>query len=272
MFSGISLKIANLSIDQKGYPTSQLQKGIILVYNDQELAEEGVGFGVPVLKEGLRTIFPGDIELIPSSQPPLQEIAATYTLNLEERLTSQYLGIVNSKTLYAMKNLLAELYRRMTPLRGPLIVVSNTLRRFFGWETTYERMERDIKVKTIYAIDSQAGIIHVNVDASDLLEGGITEAVVMNEQGGGHFDLYQDSSGAFLQGDEIGSWDEVTADEASFISKASRLAFTLRRIKGARLFRGRELVGKRLAWSGFGYSFHPGIGRIDYQLKIERLP
>jgi len=41
-------------------------------------------------------------------------------------------------------------------------------------------------------------------------------------------------------------------------------------VKGARLFRGRELVSSRLAWAGFGYSFPPSIKRFVYELGIER--
>ncbi len=272
LFSGISLKIANGSVGGNVYPTSQLQKGLILVYNGHELAEEGVGFGVPVLKLGLRTIFSGEVEIISLHKSTVQEIVATFTMNLEERLTRQSQVSVRSKTLYVIKNVLAGLHRRFPQLRGLLTAVSNAVRWIFGWETIFTETEYCMNVKMIYCIDWQKGIIHVEVDMTDLPEEGITEVVVMNEQGARHFDQYQDSNGNSLQGKEIGNWDEVTAEEASFICSTHRLAFTLRKIKGARLFRGRELIGSRLAWSGFGYSFHPRIKRIDYQVRIEKLP
>ena len=46
------------------YPTSGLQKGLLLLETGQELSSEGVGFGVPVLKRGPRAVFPGSAELI----------------------------------------------------------------------------------------------------------------------------------------------------------------------------------------------------------------
>lgn len=93
----------------------------------------------------------------------------------------------------------------------------------------------------------------------------------MNEQGAHSFNRYQDSSGVSIQGDEIGCWDEVNAEEAWFESSTHKIAFKLGQVKGARLFRGRELIFSRLAWAGFGYSFPSFINRLRYEIRIERL-
>ena len=109
----------------------------------------------------------------------------------------------------------------------------------------------------------------MEVKLADLPD-GITEVVVMNEQGAHYFDRYLDSAGTSLQGREIGCWDEVTAEDACFLCTTHQVVFKLGQVKGARLFRGRELVGSRLAWAGFGYSFPPSIKRFVYELGIER--
>ena len=83
----------------------------------------------------------------------------------------------------------------------------------------------------------------------------------MNEQGARCFDRYEDSDGAVLRGAGIGTWDEVGADRASFVSTGHRVAFSLAQAPGARLYRGRELVGARLSWAGFGYSLPPTRAR-----------
>jgi len=271
LFSEICLKIGPVSTNGESYPTSRLQKGLILISNDQELAEEGVGFGVPVLKLGVKTIFPGGIELACSEERSCQEIKAIFFMNLEERLTSQSLGSVKSRSLYWIKNHLADVYRRFPPARGPLTAISNSLRSSFGWQTTFEEAGYNYAVKVTYTVDSQAGVIAVEVDATGVPEAGVTEMILMNEQGAYHFDTYSDSSGLLLRGEAIGSWDEVTAERASFLSSAHHLAFTLQQIDGARLFRGRELIGSRLAWSGFGYCLPPTSRRFAYTLGIERL-
>ena len=78
--------------------------------------------------------------------------------------------------------------------------------------------------------------------------------------------------GASLQGAEIGTWDEVDAAAASFVCAAHRVAFSVGQVPGARLSRGRELIGSRLAWSGFGYSVPPTARRLSYGVRIERTP
>ncbi len=271
LFSETCLKVRPVFANGENYPTSRLQKGLILISNGQELAEEGVGFGVPVLKLGIKTIFPGEIELACLEKGSCREITAIFFLNLVERLTSQHLGKVKRRSLYRIKNHLEDLYRRFPLSRGPLTALSNTLRSSFGWQTTFEDAGCNHAVKVIYKVDSKTGIITVDVDVADVLKGGVTEVILMNEQGARHFDTYSDSSGVLLKGEKIGGWDEVTAERASFQSSTHRLAFSLQQINGARLFRGRELVGSRLAWSGFGYSFSPTNRRFTYTLRIERL-
>lgn len=266
------LKIGPIAKDGETYPTSRLQKGLILIANGQELVEEGVGFGVPVLKFGVKTIFPGAIELADLNGSQDQEVTAVYRMNLEERLTGQNLRSVQSQSLYRIKNHLADVYRHFPATRRALTALSNVLRRGFGWQTTFEEAGCDYTVKVYYHVDRQAGIISVDVDTADLPQNEMTEVVVMNEQGARYFDTYSDSSGAFLHGEAIGSWDEVTAESASFLNHTHRLAFTLQRISRARLFRGRELIGSRLAWSGFGYCLSPTRQHFSYRLKVERFP
>lgn len=274
LFSGISIKFATDSTSGESYPTARLQKGLLLIRDNQDLAEEGVGFGVPVLKRGIQTIFPGRIEQIALRRDLIRDVTnvtVKFRMNLVEKINLPGSKRVKSNLLYNVKNFLAALIRRLPPFRGLLTAASNALRWMFGWQTTFEEDGFCIDVKMNYTVDSQAGIIKIEVDTTNLFREGITEVVVMNEQGAHTFDLYRDSSGTVLRGSEIGCWDKVTSEWASFASETLGLAFTLQQVKGATIFRGRELVGSRLAWSGFGYSFPPTLESIRYQVKIERL-
>lgn len=267
--SGIYLKLAPVAHNQIDYPTSQLQKGLVLVVNGEELVEEGVGFGVPVLKQGLKTIFPGAIQLADWKQD--QELTAVYHMNLEERLAGQNQRVVENQLLYRLKDYLAEAYRRYPAMRRWLTTLSNGMRHAFNWQTSYENAGWDYPVRVHYTFDWQSSLVSVEVDVTALPQEDVTEVVVMNEQGAHHFDTYSDSSGVRLHGGAIGSWEQVTAESASFLSHRHGVAFTLPQLEGARLFRGRELVGSRLAWAGFGYSFSLAPPRIAYSLQIKRL-
>jgi hypothetical protein len=55
------------------------------------------------------------------------------------------------------------------------------------------------------------------------------------------------------------------------MSSSQHISFSLPQVKGARLFLGRELIGSRLAWSGFGYTFPPGLNHFSYEVTIKRL-
>jgi hypothetical protein len=269
--SGLDLKITNNNGYQPDFPTGHLQKGLLLLDHDQDLSEEGVGFGVPVLMRGMQTIFPGAIQLVASKSGPLLLVQAIYKLNLEEKIGKPTYKKIENKLLYTIKDFLAALIRRFSFLRGLLTGASNLFRKVFGWETLYEESDFSAEVQMTYAIDQQAGVVDISMDKLESKISGITEVIIMNEQGANEFDYYLDSTGTSLRGKEIGCWDEITAQEASFVNLAHSVAFTLSQVRGAKLYRGRELIGSRLAWSGFGYSFPAQFDHFRFRLKIERI-
>jgi hypothetical protein len=270
LFDGLSLRTDPLRC-ATGYPTARLQKGLLLADGDDDLAEEGVGFGVPILKRGAVTVFPGSVELTAQRTGSLWEVTATYEMNLVERLAKPGGARVRSDALHAGKNALAALHRRSRLLRGPLTATSVALRRAFGWVTTYEETRSWATLAVVHTIRGELGTIDITVDANGVPSDDVTEVVLMNEQGARSFDRYRDSSGADLRGAQIGTWDQVAAEKASFVCDAHSVAFTLGQMDGARLNRGRELIGSRLAWSGFGYCLAPVCGRFSYRLTVERL-
>ncbi len=254
------------------YPSARLQKGLCLLYRGQDLTEEAVGFGVPVVKCGLQAFFPGSVELELLQSQPDWTIKASYTLNLVERLAREDAAIVRSKPLYTVKDSLAALIRRAPALRGPLTSLSTALRRTFSWETRYEPSQSGYSAVLVYSLDAATGCLHVETSRNVPFPTEITELVIMNEQGARVFDQYQDSAGLSLSGKDIGCWDEVLSNQASFTSSLHRLRFTLAHTGGARLFRGRELLGSRLAWAGFGSVLSRPFDQFEYTLRLEKVP
>lgn len=268
---GLSLRIADTLPGERDYPTSGLQKGFRIVHQGQELADEAVGFGVPVVRRGLQTIFPGRVELSSESKEGIWEVSALFTLNLEERIAGSNSRSIRPRLFYLLKNSLAELIRRFPGVRGVLTAVSSGLRRLFGWVTAYEDSGFSTQIRMTYRLDPHAGTLQVTAETAGLVDPSITEVVMMNEQGARPFDSYRDLPGEILRGKKIGCWDEVAAPEGMFLSSHHRIAFRLPQVPGAKLFRGRELVGNRLAWSGFGYTFPPGRESFSYTVTLERL-
>jgi len=267
---GIDLKVADRLNRLDEYATSSLPKGFRMASDGNELVEEAVGFGFPVLKRGLQTLFPGKVELMFEQHGSAWSVRTVFHLNLVEKIHQAGSGSIENDLVYATKNSLAAAIRHFPPIRGLLTFFSSGLRKTFGWKTAYEQTDFCAEITMIHRIQAGTGKVEVEMDTTDL-PASVTEVIVMNEQGAHYFDQYLDSSGISLHGKKIGCWDLVTAQEASFISTSHRVTFRLNRVKGARLFRGRELVGSRLAWAGFGYSFPPSIKKFVYDLDIERL-
>jgi hypothetical protein len=271
LLDGIGLQIATGTNHAASYPTGKMQKGWVLFCDKQDLSEEAVGFGVPILKRGLQTIFPGEVELQPDPISPERKFTARYKLNLEEKIARPGSGKVNNRLVYAAKNMLAGMIRGLPVVRRLLTNTSNLLRSTFGWQTTYEPAGYSTYVTLTYTIDVAGGRILIELLSVDSIPDGITEIILMNEQGAHHFDQYQDTNGTLKHGDQIGCWDEVTANSAAFMSSTKHISFSLAQVNGARLYLGRELIGERLAWAGFGYTFPPQIKNFRYEVTIKRL-
>jgi hypothetical protein len=269
--NGIALQIVSGSNGNTFYPSARIQKGLVLFCDGQDLSEEAVGFGVPILKRGLQSIFPGEVELFPNGNNSPGKLTARYKLNLEEKIARSGTGTINNQFIYASKNMLAALIRHLPVVRKLLTGTSNLLRSMFNWETTYEPTGFVTYVTLTYTIHSSAGKVLVELSRQDPIPDSISEIIVMNEQGAHHFDQYQEEDGISRQGNEIGCWDEVIAVNAAFVSSQRQILFSLPQVDGARLYRGRELIGSRLAWSGFGYSFPPSLDHFSYEISLKRL-
>jgi hypothetical protein len=267
----LCLTIADKPDERQAYPTSHLQKGLLLNQRGLDLAEEALGFGVPVLMRGLQALFPGEVKLELKRGSPSWELTAEYSLDRIERLGAPGKRRVQGSLLYAVKSSLSSLRIHFPPSRAPLMAISSALRRLFGWATTFEQADFSARVKMTYLFDERTGLLSVEADLNFLPTESVTEVVFMNEQGAHHFDEYRDSGGEQLSGKAIGCLDQVSAAEASFASSAQRIAFTVLQAPGARLFRGRELVGSRLAWAGFAYSMPPTMRKFSYTVDIKEL-
>jgi hypothetical protein len=267
---GMAVQIASGADRGASYPTARIQKGLVLYCESEDLSEEAVGFGVPILKRGLQAIFPGEVELYPHQGGSPDKFTARYKLNLEEKIARSGSGTINNSLLYTSKNLLAGLIRRLPFIRKLLTGTSSLLRFIFRWETTYEPGDFSTYVTLTYTINAVKGTILVEHMGQEFIPGSISEIIVMNEQGAHHFDQYQETDGMIRTGSEIGCWDEVPSAYAAFISSRERISFSLQQVKGARLYRGRELIGTRLAWSGFGYAFPPSLDHFSYEISIKR--
>ena len=258
--------LGTLTAGSGSYPASRIQKGLVLGLKDRDLSEEGVGFGVPVLKFGLESIFPGSWRMSAEKQDGFFLIKADFRMNLVARMAKKS-NIINNHIFCWARETFSKIHREDHGFRGGMSFLSSILRRSLDLEDTFCEIPTLGFVRVTYLITGS----RIDIELKFPLVDGCTELIVLNEQGANCFDTYKDTDRRILSGKEIGSWDEANANYASFIDPLDKLSFTLKRVEGARMFRGRELAAGRLSWSGLAYVLPPQREEFAYSILMGRL-
>jgi hypothetical protein len=248
------------------YPSSRIAKGLVLAWEDEDLSAEGVGFGLPVFKFEKETVFPGSCRWRVRREREIAVVEAGYELNLTGRLMKGGKRI-DRQIVYRVREYLSSVHRKHPKLRRRFMSASEALRRRFLLEDIFEEIPSAGLVELIYRVEGCS--IHVGLQAQK--SEGCPAVVFMNEQGASYFDAYRDSDGLCLEGSAIGSWDEIRAQEASFLNRKHRIAFTLGKTGGTRMFRGREWTARRLNWAGIACLLPPGTERFEYSIQLSRI-
>ncbi len=262
----ISLLIKEQGSEPSEYPTSSIQKGLLLTHRNKNLAEEGLGFGVPVLRSGHETIFPGKGRTTIEKNGDATIVKIDYDMNLVERIAVKSSKRIENGYFYMIKEHFSSLHREYPFLRGIITKSSTRLRQALGIETRFEKSDSMGTVSVVYVVNSSDGKVYISVDTGRIEK--CSEISMMNEQGANYFDIYHDSNGAILAGNSIGTWDETFADEVSFIDSHDSIMFTFEKVGGCRMFRGRELIPMRLAWAGLAYVIPPDEVDFAYSIRI----
>lgn len=248
-----------------GYLTGVVQKGVVPALDGRELDEEGVGFGVPLIKRGPKTILPGSASLsvLKSGQGEIWTVE--YDLNLLLRAGFGDRRSIDWPGFYWFQEGFSWLHRRYPRARGAVTRGSGLLRAF-GYQPRLEVIPGAGVVRAVYTFPGSLETIHVDMSFRGV-KGEGAQLVVASELGA-RFSRYRDSSGLHLEGSAIGTWDKVRADEASFISPADGLAFTLGQAGGAEMYRGRELSAGSLAWAGLAYVLDAGADSLSCNIRL----
>ena len=264
----LCLQFRKPGVEPREYPSCRLQKGLIIASDSRELVEEGTGLGLPLVRFGHETIFPGDASLSIQQEGDRVITRVNYNLNLIARRILRWGGSVGSPWFYWVDDFFSRLHRRHPPLRGALTWASYPIKLLCGMETSLQEVGSAGSVSVVYDTHVAEGIIHTSVNLSEFKRDGCTEIIIANEQGANHFDLYRDSNGVILRGKGIGTWDETLAHSASLEDSRNGIAFSINRVQGARMYRGRELVANRLAWSGLNYVLPGHTANFAYDIKV----
>lgn len=245
-----------------------LQKGLVLILRGKELIEEGVGFGVPVVKYEDKTYFSSSAtSFLFYDKKDRPVLTKCFDLNAISRKRIGQTSYVNDGFYSLIHKLFEKAYlnsKKLTPALNMIMELRRTLRV----QTDFIRVKSRGTIAVVYTCLPEA--IKVGVDFSDLKREGCREILVLNEQGSSFFSEYSDTDGLFLSDRNIGAWEKVEAEGASLSGRQGTLTFTLRNARASRLFRGWERTRGRFSWTGLNYSLLPSASTFDYGIQLKK--
>lgn len=244
--------------------TASIQKGLVLVLDGKELNEEGVGFGLPIVKYSDKTFFSRQAKVSFKQTNNCYIFTKTYTLDtisLKKFGKSTYIDDNLYSLLQHAFDRLYLRYKKFWALFNKLM----ELRQLAAIKTEFVAVKPRGEVTVIYECTPTRITVKADFSKISLLK--CNEVLVLNEQGSNIFSKYTDTSGLTLLSDKIGAWDIVTAQKATLHNPD--ISFTMQSSSKAKLVRGWENTRNRFSWTGLSYSMHPHNGIFEYSICID---
>lgn len=248
--------------------TALIQKGLVLIVDNKEVIEEGIGFGVPVIKFKDKTYFSSSakVSLIRNPGSALS-LKKTFFLDSVSRKRFWRTGYINDglysqfhksfERLYLSHKSLSSLFNKMMEFREVAKI-----------HTDFEKVKSKGWVTVNYEL--QPSKVSVYVDFSQMNLDDCQELLVLNEQGYRFFAKYSDSGGLNLFGNKIGAWDLVDANRATLMNINGQVQFSLRKASPGLFFRGWEQTRNRFSWAGLSYSLKPKNRFFNYTIELNQ--
>ncbi len=237
----------------------------MLMRNGVELIEEGVGFGVPIVKYADKTFFSSQAQVSTEQSGDCCTIRKVFSLDTVSLKKLGKASYIDDALYSPLRRTFAELYLKHKKLNA-LFNKAMELRQLAQVKTEFMTVKPRGTVTVTY--HCKPDVIAVKADFSKIALAKCREVLVLNEQGASTFQNYSDGSGLTLRGNKIGGWDVVEAAEATLRSPSGRTSFTLQNRRNARLYRGWEHTRKRFSWAGLSYSMQPHRCVFEYTISF----
>jgi len=244
--------------------TAKLQKGLTFVCNGIEVAGEGTGFGVPILRYAGETYFSGTSTLQVQKQENSVVIHKEFDMDMVERAEFRSLSLTNRK-LRRLIDSISTLYQKHRHLARSILLIKSLLLKF-GIKESFEKTQTKGKIDVTYTIFPSSLLVKVEYGLVNKVN--LEKVFVLNEQSAQLFRTYSDSDGSRLIDEEIGAWQLVTANSAKITDYNERIGFSLKTIKGSLLRRGREFLANSLDWIGLDYELSPQSDSFEYEIQL----
>ncbi len=217
--------------------TFQIQKGLIMCYHNKELAQEGLGFGVPIVRTPTETIFSRHARI----KIDENRIVKNYDLDCVSRITFGGKPVQNKAFRSGFESLV-KWYMGFESFQPLMLKIQQKMAKSFDAACTF------IDIPSMGRVEVEYLITNDSIDIKSEFEVSLSGAkcIMANEQGADFFD-YAVIDGRYLLDHQIKGWIKV--QNALFKSKQLGLWFSIKSPPESKMFLGRER-NDYLCWSG----------------------
>jgi hypothetical protein len=248
----------------KVWRTSELQKGLVFVYNDAERIGEATGFGVPIIKSSDETYFSGSSSVYLQYAREATTIYKEYYMDRLARNAYRNIRLEN-RQMRSMLERFSDLYQRNKRSRFPMLMLKRVPMKI-GISSSFVKTAPLGRAVVTYKIRENR--ILVEADFTRLKKPIPEKIFMMNEQGTSFFRGYRDSCGKQLVDEQAGAWDQVKADWATITNTDGNVGFCLRKVNNSILRMGREFQDGYLDWIGLDYEVDPRTKTFSYEIEV----
>jgi len=245
--------------------TTNLQKGLVLLWRGNELIEEGLGFGVPICRYSDGTRFSLSADTYVDDSGGLPSIRKVYDMNgiVVKRLRG--LQIRRGSYLARFLGVLEKAYRGIRRLQ-PGAVLMLGLFSVIGIRNEYHESSSKGQIAVAYQL--ARGSLKVRATFDNMDTDALESLILANEQGGRLFTEYSDSCDVELKESQIEPWRRTAAEWAALRCPETGLGFRVHKPQGWRIVRGREVVEQRMSWSGLDLVSNKIPTKAEYLVEI----
>ena len=248
----------------KIWRTSELQKGLVFLYNDAERIGEATGFGVPIIKSSDETYFSGSSSVYMQRTGEATTIWKEYCMDRMARNVYKNIRLENRQMRSVLKRF-SDLYQRNERSRSPMLMLKKVPMKV-GISSSF--VETPPLGRAVVTYEIQKNRILVKADFNGLKQPVVEKVFIMNEQGTRFFRRYRDSCAKQLVDEQISAWDHVEADWAAITNDEGNVGFRLRKVNDSILRMGREFQEGYLDWIGLDYEVNPRTETFRYEIEV----
>lgn len=248
--------------------TADIQKGLVLVVDEVEVIDEGVGFGTPVAIYSGIPFFSKSAEVhIEAEDENVLKVTKSFLIDTISRKRILKRSYINDRFYSFVQRFFMEGYRKYKRLRFFFTGIME-FRRALLVRTIFVKTNPKGRINVTYTCYSNK--IQVDVDLKNLDKSECGGIMMMNEQGASFFCKYSDSDMNKLYNEDIGCWNRIEANEVSLSDIEGRFSFKLKRKKGSIMYGGWEKVRGSISWAGLAYSIGCKKDYFEYCIFMEK--